>query len=315
MKITFDTKSDAVKYGCKTFDDLDAEKKKVVENKLRKFLKENTNLSDYEEGCMWMSYRYCIGRSSIASHMHANEIWKNCKGRMSNERMLFTAFDVNREIEQQLAFGHNFPSFYFPSTSFNRIYTTAVDIVCNFIEQFDIKSEEELCEYKDVHIILSDNEEGYKFEVTTWEEWLRPQVHNIVCNYYGDKDKISEDYAWEFFKKWENKEQVVDILSEQFRYLTKNMPNIELCHMHDFENLFVWNDLAHCFDYEHHHKSVLTDGTECEWFWSYTNKTEQKEDGCWYNVFGYKKIRVPVEKWDGIVTTYLPDSSIKENIY
>ena len=34
---------------------------------------------------MWMSYRYCIGRHTIASHMHATDIWQNCKGNRSKD--------------------------------------------------------------------------------------------------------------------------------------------------------------------------------------------------------------------------------------
>ena len=85
--------------------------------------------------------------------------------------------------------------------------------------------------------------------------------------------------------------------------------------MHDFEDLFVWNDLVHCFDYEHHHKSVLTNGEEVEWFWSWTNKSEQREDGYFYRTFGYERIRVPVDKWNGSITTWIPDESIEKDLY
>ena len=39
------------------------------------------------------------------------------------------------------------------------------------------------------------------------------------------------------------------------------------------------------------------------------------DDGNYYRTFGYKKIRVPVNEWNGNVTTYIPDESIKEDIY
>ena len=79
--------------------------------------------------------------------------------------------------------------------------------------------------------------------------------------------------------------------------------------------MFVWNDLAHCFDHEHHHKSILNNGEEVEWFWTWTNKSEQHDDGYWYRAFGYKKIRVPLNEWNGSVTTWIPDESIKEDLY
>lgn len=315
MKVTIDTKTGFLKYGSKYFDELDESKKTIIEDELRKFLVDNTKMSGYEEDCMWMSYRYCIGRHTIASHMHAGDIWENCKGRMSKERQLFTAFDINREIEHQLTFGYNFPSFYFPITSLNRIYTSAVDIVCKFIEEFDIKTETDLCKYKYVHIKLYDNVEGYTFEVTTWEEYLRSSVHKLLSDYFNN-NAMSEDYAWDYFEKWKKEKfGIGKEIEKEFEKIINEMPKPEHCYMHNFEDLFIWNDLVHCFDYEHHHKSILKDGTECEWFWSYTNKTEQHDDGFWYRAFGYKKIRVPVDKWNGIVTTYITDESIEKDIY
>ena len=313
MKITIDTKTGILKVGSKTFEELDKYKQDEVESKLRGFLISNTQLTDYEEDCMWMSYRYCVGRHTIASHMHASEIWKHCKGRMSKERQLFTAYDINREVEMSLSFMK--PYFHFPITSLNRIYTSAIDIVCQFIQEYDIKSESEFIKYRDVHVILSDNERGYKFETVTWEEWLRPQVHKIVSEYYGNID-MSEDFAWKYFETWRNgKEMTQEEMINGFKKITSDMPNIEHYYMHDLEDLFVWNDLVHCFDYEHHHKSILVDGSEVEWFWSWTNNSEQHDDGYYYRTFGYRPIRVPVNEWNGSYSKYIPDDSIKEDIY
>jgi len=314
MKITIDTETGLLKYGSKTFNELDEVNKNTIEITLRDFLCNNTQLTDYEEDCMWMSYRYCIGRHTIASSMHAYDIWKNCKGRMSKERQLFTAYDINREIENCLRF--RAPYFYFPITSLNRIYTTAVDIVCEFIDEYNIKSKEDFLKYRDIHIKLADNDRGYSLETITWEEWLRPQVLKICQRFYNN-DCMSEDFAWKLFKRWQNKEDLGnDVVPNKFKELTKDMPNIEHFYMHDFEDLFVWNDLVHCFDYEHHHKSILKDGTECEWFWSWKENLEKHEDGKYYKTFGYKKIRVPIDKWRGdSFTTWIPDESIEKDLY
>jgi len=59
-------------------------------------------VNDFEETCMWMSYRYAIGRHSIASVMHANDIAQNLFYRLPNDRKEFTAFDIAREIDYQL---------------------------------------------------------------------------------------------------------------------------------------------------------------------------------------------------------------------
>ena len=223
-------------------------------------------------------------------------------------------YDINREIESSMVFIK--PYFHFPITSLNRIYTSAIDIFCEFLEDFKIEDIADLIKYRDVYIKLYDNERGYIFETVTWEEWLRPQVHKIVSKYYGN-DAMSVDFAWKYFVHYmENpSEMKQEELVKEFKRITIDMPKPDNYYMHDIEDLFVWNDLVHCFDYEHHHKSILIDGTECEWFWSWTNKSEQHEDGYYYRTFGYKKIRVPIDNWNGVTTTWIPDESIKENIY
>lgn len=312
MKITIDTKNGEVKVNGKLLKDAPNHYKQIAEYSLKLAYNDNYPLSDYEEDCMWMSYRYCIGRHTIASHMHANEIWKNCKGRMSKERQLFTAFDINREIESSLMFMK--PYFHFPLTSLNKIYTPAVDIICQFIEDYNIKSETDFIKYRDIHVILTDNERGYKFETVTWEEWLRPQVLKI-CRKFYDNEAMSEDFAWKNFQSWMNNEDDYGKLGEKFTELTKDMPNPEHYYMHDFEDLFVWNDLVHCFDYEHYHKSILVDGSEVEWFWAWTNNSEKHDDGYYYRSFGYHQIRVPVNEWNGNYTKYIPNESIKKDLY
>ena len=312
MKITLDTNTGDVKVGGKLFDELEDYKKESAETDMRNFLKENTKLTDYEMDCMWMSYRYCIGRHTIASSMHAGHIWNNCKDRMPDERALFTAFDINREIENSLHF-HK-PYFHFPLTSLNRIYTSAVDIVCEFMEDYDVKSIDDFIKYRDIHIILTDNERGYKFEVVTWEEYLRPRILKIMQDFYHN-DAMSEDYAWNHFQQWMNNEDDFGALGNKLEELTRDMPNKEHYYMHDFEDLFVWNDLVHCFDFEHHHESILTDGTHCKWFWTWTENTEPHDDGFYYKAFGYHRIRVPLDKWNGTIRTYIPDDSIQEDIY
>jgi hypothetical protein len=313
MKVTIDTKTGEAKINGKLIKDASEHNKQLARTALNNAICDNYPLSDYEEDCMWMSYRYCVGRHTIAASMHAPAIWKHCRGRMSDERSLFTAFDINREIESSMVFIK--PYFHFPLTSLNRIYTSAIDIFCQFLEDYKIEDIADLIKYRDVYVKLSDNDRGYTFETVMWEEWLRPQVLDIVSKYYGN-DAMSEDFAWKYFESWASGEKMnQEEMIKEFERITRDMPTEERYYMHDIEDLFVWNDLVHCFDYEHHHKSILTDGSEVEWFWSWTNKTVQKEDGYYYRTFGYKKIRVPVNEWNGSCSPYIPDESIKEDIY
>ena len=310
MKIVYDTEKNTVKVGSKTFGvDMPIEKQNVILSFFNYFVKKNTSLTDfngYEEDSMWMSYRYCIGRHTIASHMRAGDIGTHCYGRMTNERSIFTAFDINREIEQKLQFG-NGPEWHFPITSLNRIYTSAIDIFCQFIEDYDIKTKEEYLKYYKIDVILTDNERGYKIETTTWEEKLHTMIP--VFNELYNINTVGEIINLiKILKK-----NSTDDIDSRIRWVIRSYPDPEYFYFNDIEDLFVWNDLAHCFDYEHHHKSVLNNGEEVEWFWTWTNKSEQREDGYWYRAFGYKKIRVPLNKWNGSVTTWIPDESIKED--
>jgi hypothetical protein len=50
------------------------------------------------EDYIWMSYRYCIGRHTIASHCHATQIAQDAYGKLSKERSQFNSEDINREI-------------------------------------------------------------------------------------------------------------------------------------------------------------------------------------------------------------------------
>ena len=49
--------------------------------------KSKKGLSTFEEDCIWMSYRYCIGRSTIAAHMHAGGIANFVYDKLTPERL------------------------------------------------------------------------------------------------------------------------------------------------------------------------------------------------------------------------------------
>ena len=318
MKITIDTKKDLLKAKGKNFNELSEFDKNSVVGYLEKYRKLG-QLTDWEEDLMYMAYRYAIGRQSIGAHSLACEIKENCYGRMSEERSIFNAFDMNREVERCLHF-HNLPSFWFPITSLNSIYTSALDIFCQFVEDFNIQTKEELLKYKDVHIKLADNERGYTFEVYTWDEYIMPQVIKMLRRHYNNED-MTDEFAIKLYNRWKDThdtEQWDETLESKFNDIVKDIPNPEYVFMSGINDLFIWNDLVHIFDVEHHHKSILTDGTECEWVWSYTHDTYQKDgepDHYYQKEIGYKRIRIPIDKWNGVSTIYIPDESIKKDLY
>lgn len=311
MKITFDTDKNVVKVGGKTFGiDMPIEKQNCILSFFNKFVRDHTTLHDfggYEEDSMWMSYRYCIGRHTIAASMRAGDIGTNCYGRMSEERSIFTAFDINREIENQLSFGCG-PHFYFPITSLNRIYTSALDIFCQFVEDFNIQSKEDLLKYRDVHIKLYDNDRGYTFEVTTWDEYIKSEFNRLCIKHgitYDNEDELDVNEL----KKLEG-------FDYYYKQIEEHKNASKYFYLSNVDDLMVWNNLVHLFDLEHHHKSILTNGEEVEWYWTYTHDTYQKEDGYYYQKeIGYKRIRVPVNAKIGSVTTWIPEENIKEDLY
>ena len=276
MKITFDTKTNQVKVGSKVYGvDLDATKSKEVEHMFREFILKNTPMDMYEEDSMWMSYRYSVGSHTIATHQRAADIKKHCYGRMSDERSIFTAYDINREIENKLVFGP--VAFYFDNYIQNRLVVSAFDVFCEFLEDYDIKSVEDLIKYKSVRVKYDEDlEKKYSLKVTTWEEELNRATSK------EDRDSI-----------------------------LKEMPNKDYVFMSSsYDDLIIWNDLCHIFDKEHHHKSRLINGEVVEWCWTWVNKTN--DEG--YQIFGYKKIRIPIDKWNGVYTTWIPDESIEEDL-
>ena len=61
---------------------------------------------DFFEDCIWMSYRYCIGRKTIATACHAANIVKYV-GHLSKERRAFMAMDIRREINTYIGWKYN----------------------------------------------------------------------------------------------------------------------------------------------------------------------------------------------------------------
>ena len=101
-------------------------------------------ITNFEEDCMWMSYRYCIGRSSISSLSHAHDIATNLFYRLSNDRKEFTAFDIAREIDTILRIKFNFHIEY---PNLNKNFYPLEKLI-EFIKRNDIRNLNEFNKYK-----------------------------------------------------------------------------------------------------------------------------------------------------------------------
>ena len=139
--------------------------KQLYIKKGNRYLPIDNNLSQYEEDCIWMSYRYCIGRHTIAAHMHAGEIAANAYGRMSPERTQFMSHDINREIAHILNI-HDWLTFEreynAPKSDFKPL-----DLLYRFMDANCITSDDELRKIKNITATYDD---GWIYDIYRFHE-------------------------------------------------------------------------------------------------------------------------------------------------
>lgn len=64
-------------------------------------------IMDFKDDCIWMSYRYCIGRQTIAAHQHAVNIVKYGLDWIPEDRKEFTAKDIRSIINDKVCWYSN----------------------------------------------------------------------------------------------------------------------------------------------------------------------------------------------------------------
>lgn len=121
--------------------------------------------NDYHEQLIWMSYRYCIGRSTISAHAHAGDIAKYSLDYLEDSRKQFMARDIRSQINETIKWNNNI-------SVHNNNYAYESDYMSDLL--YAIK---EL--YKDQPIPF-DIDTGYKFNL------------NIFSNSY-DCDLVKKD--------------------------------------------------------------------------------------------------------------------------
>lgn len=150
-------------------------------------------LSDYEETLIWMSYRYAIGRHTIASNMHAGDIAQNSYERLmlSPARMQFMSKDINQEIASRLSwsnFNFRIDNYY----GENRWGHHPLDLFYEFINSLHITDIQELGKYKDIHVYID-----YMNGDVTYEPRLKEDnsTSYVSCMDYEDLD------CWQILSK------------------------------------------------------------------------------------------------------------------
>lgn len=132
--------------------------------------REKYMLSEYEIDNIWMSYRYCIGRHTIAAHCHAGDIANNAYGHMTKERMQFMAKDINQEIYDSL----HVHDWFLIDNVWNMKNFKPLDIFYQCLNDLNLKDVNDLKRVKGIECYY------------TKEGELKTDVY-----YYNDKDKFN----------------------------------------------------------------------------------------------------------------------------
>lgn len=115
-----------------------------------------TMMNDYEIDCMWMSYRYCIGRHTISAHCHALNIAKNCYNRLTKLQSAMTSRDIRNEIASYL----RMESFHF----YDGGTTLTTRTFEHFVEWLNGKSKYDLLQADKITCTTEINGWSYKVE-------------------------------------------------------------------------------------------------------------------------------------------------------
>lgn len=136
----------------------------------------NKYLSQFEEDCIWMSYRYCIGRSTIAAHMHAGEIANHIYNKLSDKRLQFMSEDINSEIHNKLHWGNFIDMGWYGNIP--KQYFNPLDTVYSILSKEQIDTYEKIRSIKTINIDWNRDKQDYDYSI-----------------YYFNDDDKNKDYG------------------------------------------------------------------------------------------------------------------------
>lgn len=175
-------------------------------SKSKKTPKEIVNISNGSmEDFIWMSYRYCIGRSTIAAAHHAETIYRVINQNpnlLSEDKKKFMAEDIRDSINNKLSFKNNIVIDGFPK---HDIYT---DYLCeiskydmskklnanydNISKKWFIEETTEPCE----SYFRNDSEYTDLVGWVKLANFLDKTSHKFVKTLYEGKEEIFETYSY-----------------------------------------------------------------------------------------------------------------------
>lgn len=191
-------------------------------------------LSDYEETLIWMSYRYAIGRHTIASCTHAGDIAKHSYERLllNKNRMQFMSKDINEEIGRCL----EWQPFHFTInrySGFEEHEISPLNFFYMFINSINIKDFSELNKYKTIEVVKDgdsikfntvlkeSDEKSYisSMDIDDLEPWQKlASVFNLKSHKFCKTNFNNEEKIIEYIDNW------VRITDEFIKYELRKMP-------------------------------------------------------------------------------------------
>jgi hypothetical protein len=207
------------------------------------------------EDYIWMSYRYCIGRHTIAAHYHASQIAQDAYGKLSNNRTQFMCEDICQEIHNRLHWGSFIDMACYgniPKTNFKPL-----DVLYSILDKESIDSYKKISQIKTIQI-----------------EWNREKNDFDYSIYYYNDDDPKKNFGRSFY---------------------------------DISNLEIWQQLANLFDLKSHKWCKLIDDSTCEYYecWKHYRTIE--------GLLKFKKYKIPVNRLNLSVFTYIPEENVKED--
>ena len=158
------------------------------------------------EDLLWMSYRYCIGRKTIAASSHAGNIGKYTYNVLSSERKKYMAHDIRREINYVMHrvdnisvydYRHHIPQDAL-STIFYRLLEKYGDVPPKWVFtniKFDIDDDSiKLDEYKNENNFFSDSLLGVYPDLLPWIKLANCFDDSCHKTFVTECDVVTNEY-------------------------------------------------------------------------------------------------------------------------
>lgn len=196
-------------------------------------------MSDFKETCIWMSYRYAIGRHTIASTTHAYDIMRHLDWIPENRRD-FTAFDIIREINDRVHWWKNihvdgFENQDNPICIFDIIFEWFMENPQMDDVKYFMEHEWYINMYQGT-LDIEERDETNKPVKTTHGTYIEPDVFNEYSDYVG----------WIHLAKL--LKGATHIATVEYEGETKEMDVIELFHFSNWGGEFILEKCYHSLD-------------------------------------------------------------------